>query len=347
MVVNGANVGSVIPQALWTLLAQLGEKQRLVEQLEQVARCAAELTGSDHADITLFDTTLRRFVPLRSTLVFIHQGEPDAAARVREEKRAVIVPDLNFAASDEDMMLFNRDVASYMAVPLYDGRLIDGALVIFNRDARNYDAGEQQVLEGLASLAAVALRQKRLTQGLEDASRTLLKLSLTDPLTGIATGRQFEQMLRHEWQRAMHEGVSISLAQVEIDGLREVAEGDREEAAQRLLGRTARTLRAALYRAGDMVALLDRYRLAIILPETDRGGAAAIGKRLQRDAATLSLGAERGPMTLSIGISSFDTLLLHRGHPGNPDRLLEQAAAALEKVQRAGGNGLQQLELEE
>lgn len=409
MAANSTSVPSAVPEVLWKLCRYLNERRRLLEQLEQVARCAAELTASDHADITLFDATLRRFIPLRSTLVFIHQGEPDAAARVRDGKRTVLVPDLNFAASDEDLALFNRDVASYLAVPVMNGARVDAALVVFNREARNYDQGEQQALEGLAALAAVALKQKRLTLGLEDATRTLLKLSLTDPHTGIATRQQFDHMLQHEWRKALAEGLSISLLQLEIDGLAarannvsnngaaadsaagstagsnegstegDVAAGDpandgpangsgteqssggeqnsRSEQnsggevdggdVQQDLVRAARTLRAALYRAGDMIALLSENRLAIILPDTDAAGAGSIARRLQRDVAAASLSEEGPPMTLSIGISSFDSLQLQQGVAGTPEKLFRYSASALERAKKAGGNQAQMLELTE
>ncbi|HEX7004903.1 MAG TPA: diguanylate cyclase [Trueperaceae bacterium] len=345
MAVNTANVPPAVPEALWTLCLYLNERRRLLEQLEQVARCAAELTASDHADITLFDATLRRFIPLRSTQVFIHQGEPDAAAKVRETKRPVIVPDLNFSASDEDLALFNRDIASYLAVPVMDGARVDAALVVFSREARNYDSGEQQTLEGLAALAAVALKQKRLSLGLEDASRTLLKLSLSDPYTGIATRKQFDQMLQHEWNRAISEGLSISLLQLEIDGIDDDGNARPHSGAQEALSRAARTLRAALYRAGDSIALLGDGRLAVIMPDTDQTGAVAIARRLQRDVAGYALNSDEEPLTLSIGISSFDTLQLQRGVFGTPEKLVRQAAAALEQAKRAGGNQLKLVEL--
>jgi diguanylate cyclase (GGDEF)-like protein len=340
------SVPSAVPDALWTLCRYLSEQRRLLEQLEQVARCAAELTGSDHADITLFDSTLRRFIPLRSTQVFIHQGEPDAAARVLESKAPVLVPDLNFAASDEDLALFNRDVASYLAVPVMDGPRADAALVVFNREARNYDGGEQQTLEALASLAAVALRQKRLSLGLEDASRSLLKLSLTDPHTGVATRQHFDQMLQHEWQRSISEGLNISLLQIEVDGLENEAEGSDSD-TQQLLMSVTRTLRAALYRASDVIALLGATRLAIILPDTDRAGANSIARRLQRDTAAASFSEGGSPRTLSIGVSSFDTLQLQRGVYGNSEKLFHYSASALERAKKAGGNQVQTLELAE
>jgi diguanylate cyclase (GGDEF)-like protein len=351
MAVNSKSVPSAVPEVLWKLCSYLNERRRLLEQLELVARCAAELTGSDHADITLFDTALRRFIPLRSTQVFIHQGEPDAAARVREGKRAIVVPDLNFAASDEDLALFNRDIASYLAVPVMDGGRVDAALVVFNREARNYDEGEQQTLEGLAALAGVALKQKRLSLGLEDATRTLLKLSLTDPATGIATRQQFDQMLRHEWHKAMSEGLNISLLQIEIDGVDNVLSTDPTaeagEAKAQVLTSAARTLRSALYRAGDMVALLGETRLAVLLPDTDHAGAGSIARRLQRDVAAASLGEDGPPMTLSIGISSFDTLQSQQGVVGSPEKLFRYSAAALERAKKAGGNQAQLLELSE
>src|SRR5690606_13994561 len=104
-----------------------------------IARSASLFTNSDHADITLFDPLLRRFIPQRSTHVFLHHGEDDAAAWIRDAKRALVVPDLNYAASDSDLALYNRDIASYLGVPIMHGTTVEGALIVFNRNPRGYD----------------------------------------------------------------------------------------------------------------------------------------------------------------------------------------------------------------
>lgn len=341
------NSPTEIPSSLLDLCSAINEPRRLLEKLEMVAAAASELTGSDHADITLFDGTLRRFVPQRSTQVFIHQGEPGIAERVRETKRPVLIPDVHMASEDEDLALFNRDISSYLAVPVMDGTRVDAVLIIFNREARHYDRGEMDALRGLASLISITLRQQRLSLGLEETRRTLLKLQMIDPVTGLATRQQFEQMLVHEWRRATGEGLGISLMQIEIEGIEEYAAQSQERSRREELAKLTRTLRSALYREGDMIALLGGDRLAVILPDTDFAGAQSIARRLQRDATAAAL-ADDGPnLTLFIGVSSFDTLQLQHGVFGTPQKLLRSSVAALERAKKNGGNGIFQLELTE
>lgn len=338
-----------VPEQISRLSQTLNDGAGLLETLEEVARAAAELTGSDHSDITLFDPFLRRVVPARSNRVFMHQGDDDAAAWLRDNRSQLIVPDLNYAAAENDLTLYNRDIASYMGVPIASGGTVDGALLIFCRLPRSFENGEPELLNMLANLAGAAITKHRLQQDFEEASRILLRLSLTDPATGVATRHQYEQLLAREWHRAVAEGLPLAVMHVEVHVK---AEPGSQKSALRCsedaLARTARILQSALYRAGDVIARVGERRLALLLPETDEAGALAIARRLRRDVAQLlgEAGNSADRVKLLIGVSSYDTLRLRRGPRFSPTDLDQQAAAALGLASAQGrGEALQALSL--
>jgi len=332
------DVPHLLPPNLQTLCITLNASRDLREKLEQVAITAAELTGSDHAEVTLIDLLLRRFLSAESSRVSVRRTEDEATRWIREHRQPLIVPDLNFATSDAELALQEDDIASYMGVPIITEDSVLGALLIFNKDQRPYNRGERQTLDALAALAATAITQQKLVSQVESGRRTLLRLSLTDPLTGVASKQQFVQMLNREWQHAVTRGLPISLMQLEIDAFENYLEHHGRGKAQNLLLRAAQALNAALYRSGDLVARVDDTILVMLLPETDLAGAKAIAERLRREVAEATPRLNGIPLTLSIGISSFDTLRLQQGKMCTPDTLFKQSLEALKEAKEAGGN---------
>lgn len=330
------------------LAALLNEPHALQAQLELIARAAAELTGSDHADVTLFDPFMRRHISPRSNLVFMHQGDTDAAAWIRNNRSQLIMPDLNFAAGDDDLTLHNRDIASYLGVPVMRGGVVDGALLAFSRLPRAFENGEAELLTMLADLAGLAINQHRLRLDRDEASRTLLRLALTDPATGVASRHQFEQLLAREWHRALSEGLPLAIMQVQVLANGHGFDSNGRPNYEAALARAARILQASLYRTGDVIARLGELRLAVLLPETDEAGALAIARRLRRDVAQLMgpSSSNPEPVSLAIGVSSYDSLRMRQGPRFQPGDLAQQAETALELAGTQGsGDRLQSLSL--
>ena len=331
---------AVVPEPLLKLAATLNQNPSLAVQLEQIAQAAADLTGSDHADITVFDPFLRRSIPARSNRVFMHQGDDDAAAWIRANRTHLVVPDLNYAAGDNDLTLFNRDIASYLGVPVMKDGSVDAALLIFNRLPNSFENGEVELLTALSHFAGLAIEHHRVTHDLEETSRILLRLSLTDPATGVATRHQLDQHLSREWERAENEGLKLAMMHVQV----KLAQPDEPTGAaskdELALARTARILQSSLYRSRDVIARFSESLLSVLLPETDEGGAVAIARRLRRD--VLQLTGESGgncPQTsLQIGIATYDALSLRRGPRFRPEDLLKLADQALD-IATAQGTG--------
>jgi diguanylate cyclase (GGDEF)-like protein len=90
-------------------------------------------------------------------------------------------------------------------------------------------------------------------------------LALSDPLTGVASRRVWDDELPREIARARRNETPLAVALLDIDGLDafNVARGDRE--GERLIKETAALWRGAL-RDVDLLARLDDTRFGLILP---------------------------------------------------------------------------------
>lgn len=331
---------------LLKLAAVVGGDAPLITRLEEVTLAALELTGTDHADLTVFDPVLRRFLPPRSNRVFMHEGDDDAAAWIFEHRSHLLIEQVTEAATDTDLTLFNRDISSYLGVPvLLDGHT-EAALLVFSQLPRSFDEGELDTLNALAALAGAIIDRHRLQLEVNESKRLLRRLTLVDPLTGIASASQYEQLLNREWQRAVQEGLPLALMQVDVQ--LESGGGTDAAPAELLLAQAAQVMRAALYRPGDLLARLDDFRLALLLPETDERGAVALARRLRRDLQQVA-GTRTGgvsPVSLRIGVSAFDTLRIPRTRRLQPEDLHLRAGEALELAGSLGaGNQLFSLSL--
>src|SRR5699024_806235 len=127
---------------LLELTLALSAATPLLARLEQVTLAALELTGTDHADLTVFDPLLRRFLPRHRNRVFLRDGDEEAPALITQHRRRLPVERAADAGPDADLMLPNRDIPSYLGVPALVHRHVEAALLVFSKDPRAFDAGE-------------------------------------------------------------------------------------------------------------------------------------------------------------------------------------------------------------
>ena len=177
-------------------------------------------------------------------------------------------------------------------------------------------------------------RVKRLHDGLADANRALLQLSMRDPLTGLYNRNYFYENLAIELERARRYSQPISCIMVDLDHFKPVNDRFGHVFGDLVLSQLAALLREATRRF-EMVARYGGEEFTITLPNTPLEAATVLAERLRRRVAdeTFQEGPLRVKLTLSCGVATFLP-----GRVGDPDELVRQADAAMYLAKRRGRN---------
>ena len=109
----------------------------------------------------------------------------------------------------------------------------------------------------------------------------LERLSLTDPLTGIANRRSFDRCLEAEWDRAVRTRNPLSLILVDIDFFKNMNDSAGHSAADDALRSLAACLSQVAQRSADLAARYGGDEFVLILPDTSAEGALRIANRVQ------------------------------------------------------------------
>lgn len=176
------------------------------------------------------------------------------------------------------------------------------------------------------------------TEALLIEAAHLRELAVTDPLTGIANRRSFDERLAGEWQRCARSASMLGLIMVDVDHFKAYNDAYGHVAGDECLQRIASALSSAPRRPGDHVARYGGEEFAVILPDTDERGAAALAESMRAAIAALALphcASPLGFVSASFGIAALVP------EPAEPPNLLVRAAdAALYEAKEAGRNSV-------
>src|SRR6476661_1977644 len=233
-----------------------------------------------------------------------------------------------------------------------DARVQDpfvGAVMAFPLSCRGRRVGAIVGLDRLPSsreprLAPSMLRQVRVL--LEPASVALdnaliLKraeaLSVTDDLTHLYNSRYLNMVLRKETKRASRNGRPLSLLFVDLDGFKGVNDTHGHLCGSRALVEVAAVIRGSA-RETDVVARFGGDEFALVLPDTGKEGAFAVGERVRARIAAHRFLAGDGldiHLTVSVGVATLPDVA------ASADELMQAADDAMYRVKAAGKNGIQ------
>jgi diguanylate cyclase (GGDEF)-like protein len=158
----------------------------------------------------------------------------------------------------------------------------------------------------LAAVAgAAALRSSRRVRQQAGQVAAVTEAALTDPLTGVLNRRGFMDAAERELDRARRYGHPLSLAFVDIRGLKSVNDTEGHLAGDRLLSRVTTLLRESA-RTHDLVGRIGGDELAVLLAEQPAEGATAMTQRVRSQIPShrASLGLVT-PWDVTIGTAAF------------------------------------------
>jgi diguanylate cyclase (GGDEF)-like protein len=192
---------------------------------------------------------------------------------------------------------------------------------------RPFSDGEVDTLSLLARQAAVGAENVLLHH---EAQR----LAVTDALTGIANYRAFTERLATEFERAVRFGRPLSVAIADIDHFKLINDRYGHQRGDVVLAELAARMCATTRTSIDLVARYGGEEFALILPETDAAGAAAVAEKIRLAAAQTPFtgGEQHLHATVSVGFATFPL------HAATPELLIAAADLALYEAKRDGRN---------
>ena len=146
----------------------------------------------------------------------------------------------------------------------------------------------------LLTLAAVVFERQEVLEQLR-------RLSVSDPLTGIANYRHLIERLEEEIERSQRSGRSFSLLFLDLDGLKTINDLHGHLVGNRALCRVAEVLRISC-RTIDTPARFGGDEFALVLPETEEAAAWQVGRRVGE---LLARDSERPSISVSLGVAIY------------------------------------------
>lgn len=230
------------------------------------------------------------------------------------------------------------------------GLSIEALLLSFVLGARMNDLQRERTLMANELLTMKQEANQRLQREVEEKTRALnlamaeLRLanaslttrSLTDPLTGIANRRQFDEVLPKALARASREQSNLCLALFDIDHFKSFNDRYGHLVGDDCLRQVAQTLQEHLQRPDDLLARYGGEEFVLLLPATQFEGALQLLEELREAIAAIDfyVDGQRVPITASGGCASWP------GSPSSiaPEQLIEVADQQLYLAKQQGRN---------
>ncbi len=281
--------------------------------MDLVVAQARSLTGADASVVELVDGEEMVYEAVTGTAV----SHPGVRLR-RDSSLSGMCVALDQVLRSDDTAIDPRvdrntcakvGAASMLCVPLRHGEVVVGVLKVYSAQPRSFDATDEQTLELLSGLIASQMTHATRYADAAESSRR-------DALTGLRNRRAYDEELVREAERARRYGHPLGLVLLDLDGFKAVNDELGHPAGDEVLVQVAAVLSSSRY--ADAAFRIGGDEFAVILPETERDGAEAVGERLAVQIAAAAPGG--GRITSSWGAAS---------HHGDPLALHERADMAL------------------
>jgi diguanylate cyclase (GGDEF)-like protein len=198
------------------------------------------------------------------------------------------------------------------------------------------------LLEGQAQLAVLNERLQARTVEAETATRVmkaqeneLKRLAVTDPLTGLANRRAFDDYLKREWRLARRTQLPLAMIMVDVDHFKEYNDCYGHPTGDACLKTIAAILRSNVKRPGDLVARYGGEEFVVLLPDTGSEGAEHVAELLRRAVRTAQIDHRDSP-SIKFVTASFGVAVSRPDRDGSAAALLAAADEALYEAKSAG-----------
>jgi diguanylate cyclase (GGDEF)-like protein len=162
-----------------------------------------------------------------------------------------------------------------------------------------------------------------------------------DPLADLPGPEDFDALLAREELRRGRTGELLSIAMIDVDGLRRINRELGAGTGTDALRMCAATLRSTL-RAVDEIARVGPDEFAVLLHGTDSKNANIWADRFEDDLAAVSFEHPFGPVTCSIGIADtqHEASLMDAAAKAHRRMEVTQTMRKLRRARESGGDPL-------
>jgi diguanylate cyclase (GGDEF)-like protein len=175
------------------------------------------------------------------------------------------------------------------------------------------------------------------TEELRLANEHLERLTLLDPLTGLANRRHLDATLDIEWRRAARAHTSLAVVIADVDVFKAYNDSLGHPEGDKCLVAVADVIRNTSHRAGDLAARYGGEEFMIVVPGLAHAAALEYAQRLCRAVQARAIAHPASPVapvvTLSLGVAACTP-----SEQRTPADLVAQADAALYRAKNEGRN---------
>jgi diguanylate cyclase (GGDEF)-like protein/putative nucleotidyltransferase with HDIG domain len=252
------------------------------------------LEEDDHTlrPVYFSDTMRTEYEGVTAETLAVQVGE-GITGWVAETKQGALVGDTEHHPKAVHIAGTSESNESMLAVPvIFEDRLI-GVIVNVKVGINQYTGDHLRLLTILANHAAVSIFNARLIERLAASART-------DPLTGLANRRAFEQALEQRLTGDAQEPFAVLM--LDVDGLKQVNDARGHAAGDAVLKRVASVLSSDL-RAADLATRWGGDEFVLLMPGMDQVGALSLARRI--GGTLLNPDDPAGAISVSIGTAAF------------------------------------------
>jgi diguanylate cyclase (GGDEF)-like protein/putative nucleotidyltransferase with HDIG domain len=280
-VVSVPEICDTIGQAITTLLPY-----------DQCRIYLLEDDGHALSPVYFSDTNRSEYEGVTEETLALEVGE-GITGWVAETKQGAIVGDTERHPKAIHIEGTTETNESMLAVPLiFEDRLI-GVIVTVKVGLNQYNGDHLRLMTILTNQAAVSIFNARLIERLAATART-------DPLTGLANRRAFEQALEQRLAADSQEPFAVLM--LDVDGLKQTNDARGHAAGDAVLKRVASVISSDL-READLATRWGGDEFVLLMPGMDQVGAVSLARRI--GGTLLSPDDPPGAIPVSIGTATF------------------------------------------
>jgi diguanylate cyclase (GGDEF)-like protein len=209
-----------------------------------------------------------------------------------------------------------------LVVPMQSAGQLMGAMELYLNTPRELTEDQADLLSGVASQGAIAIRHAQLFQAQEENA-------LTDELTQLPNRRALAQRYLQEMHRARRYHKSIAFLMIDLDHFKQVNDTSGHPAGDVVLAELAKILKASA-RESDVCARYGGEEFGVILHETTEQGAKTLAERIRAKVAGATFPGNL-KLTISVGVAAT-------AEPALFTSLIERADQALYAAKQGGRN---------